>query len=337
MASLFFDTSKNNADPKFYQCLCHENTYIQKAASISLAYIFSVLNGNFDSFIGWICDHLSGSMNPDQNTRAAITSLSILLRNPEARLVFGEHGGVNYVTNLLKMHQSTFPAQVIYELCFCLWTLSFCEELLTDFLQAGTVPVLVEQVAGMPREKVVRVSLATLRNLAEKKWLYADNIITEMIAGGLPKIITRLQAHQWTDEDMVDDIQTLNSILLSNARELSTFERYKSEVYSGKLKWGVCHNEKFWRENSRQLEENDFELLKLLIKLLQSGDDEVVAIACFDIGEFVRFYPSGKTILKHLGGKEIVMQLIESPNSEIQRHALQCMSKIMVNKWEYVK
>lgn len=38
-----------------------------------------------------------------------------------------------------------------------------------------------------------------------------------------------------------------------------------------------------------------------LIELLKSEDKNVVSIACYDLGEFVRFYPSGKTIVKHLG------------------------------------
>jgi len=33
----------------------------------------------------------------------------------------------------------------------------------------------------------------------------------------------------------------------------------------------------------------------------------------------------------------LVMPLIEHENPELQRHALQCVSKIMVNNWEYVK
>lgn len=38
-----------------------------------------------------------------------------------------------------------------------------------------------------------------------------------------------------------------------------------------------------------------------LIELLKSEDKSVVSIACYDLGEFVRFYPSGKTIARHLG------------------------------------
>ena len=32
-----------------------------------------------------------------------------------------------------------------------------------------------------------------------------------------------------------------------------------------------------------------------------------------------------------------VMPLIESDNVDLQRHALQCVSKLMVQNWEYVK
>ena len=74
-----------------------------------------------------------------------------------------------------------------------------------------------------------------------------------------------------------------------------------------------------------------------LIALLSSRDEEVSAIACYDIGEFVRHYPNGRAIAKRLGAKELVMPLIEHENPELQRHALQAVSKIMVQNWEYVK
>lgn len=39
-------------------------------------------------------------------------------------------------------------------------------------------------------------------------------------------------------------------------------------------RWGIVHTEKFWRENAKFVENNDFKLLKMLIALLRS-DDEV--------------------------------------------------------------
>ena len=84
--------------------------------------------------------------------------------------------------------------------------------------------------------------------------------------------------------------------------------------------------------------DGDFYLVKVLITLLSnSRDEEVAAIACYDIGEFVRHYPNGRSIAKRLGAKELVMALIESDSADLQRHALQCVSKIMVQNWEHVK
>ena len=47
----------------------------------------------------------------------------------------------------------------------------------------------------------------------------------------------------------------------------STFDRWVAEVVSRRLKWGtLVHDEKFWRENARLLEQNDFELLKYVFR-----------------------------------------------------------------------
>jgi V-ATPase subunit H len=56
----------------------------------------------------------------------------------------------------------------------------------------------------------------------------------------------------------------------------------------------------------------------------------VAAIACFDIGEFAKHYPNGRMIAKSLGARDVVMKLIDHENPELQRHALMCVSKILI-------
>lgn len=120
---------------------------------------------------------------------------------------------------------------------------------------------------------------------------------------------------------------------------MSNWDVYKAEVESGALSWGILHTEKFLRENVMLFEgrNGDFETLKLLITHLTSEDDDIKSIACFDVGEFARHYPSGRAIAKRLGAKDIVMKLIDHESSEVQQQALSCVSKIMVQKWEYVQ
>lgn len=37
-------------------------------------------------------------------------------------------------------------SQLLYELCFCLWSVSLCEEARHDFMSCGAVPILAQQV-----------------------------------------------------------------------------------------------------------------------------------------------------------------------------------------------
>ena len=146
--------------------------------------------------------------------------------------------------------------------------------------------------------------------------------------------------YDWFSQDYAaTDVNLLHKLLLINYKEMSRWEVYKNEVESGHLQWGSTHTEAFFKENARMMEgsSGDFRLVKVLIALLSSKDEDVAAIACYDIGEFVRHYPNGRAIAKRLGAKELVMPLIEHENVELQRHALQCVSKIMVQNWEHVK
>ena len=93
-------------------------------------------------------------------------------------------------------------AQLLYELTFCLWALSFCEEVRPSFLEEHVVEVLVEQVTAAPREKVVRVSLASLRNLCES----STDVITAIIKCDLPKTLANMRERQWADPDAAGSV-----------------------------------------------------------------------------------------------------------------------------------
>ena len=72
--------------------------------------------------------------------------------------------------------------------------------------------------------------------------------------------------------------------------------RYATEIKSGRLEWSPVHkSERFWRDNAPRLIEKNCELLKVLVHLLEvSREPLVLAVASYDVGEFVRHYPRGK-------------------------------------------
>ncbi|OQS05413.1 V-type proton ATPase subunit H [Thraustotheca clavata] len=323
----------------FLRLLRSETGYTQYAAGYILAQFLTVRPKEQDiaALIQWILDALKASAQMTDPVRAAaarnaVTTLMVLLRNNSARVLFAKADGLRSISEVLKNSQGR--AQLAYELSFCLWTLSFCSEAVEKFGSSGALNALIQQVIAAPREKVVRVALEALQNLLGKK----NGTYNEaMIDGGLLKTLTNLRERKWTDEDITKSIQSVRDVLIREFKELNTMERYEKELRTGALNWGLLHTDKFWRENYMSFETKEFELIRLLIDLLESEDPKTVAVALYDLGDFVRFYPNGKHIAKRLGAKKVAMKLMTHENAEVQKHALQCISKMMVNKWEFVK
>jgi V-type H+-transporting ATPase subunit H len=333
----------------------------EKSKSRSTSYASAV--EPLEALTAWIVSQLKSVTG--STIGIAIPAMTALMAATETRHLFSASGGIKYLSRQLRSKKSV-PAgtetktgnatvQQLYELTFCLWCLTYelngSPNIRADFTKDGAATAaLTDMVNSAPREKVIRVALSALVNLAQctadenpgpsgMAKVDGDVFLTEMLACKLLKSIQFLEDRQFTDPDIVNDIKKLHKLLADNYKEMSRFEVYKNEVESGHLQWGSTHTEAFFKENARMMEgkDADFKLLKVLIALLSSKDDEIAAIACHDIGEFVRFYPNGRAIAKRLGAKELVMSLIEHENVELQRHALQCVSKMMVQNWEYVK
>jgi len=321
-----------------------------------------------EALTAWIVSQLKSATG--SNIGIAVPSMTALMAATETRHLFSASGGIKYLARQLRASSKkgsvggntqdspsggSATVQQLYELTFCLWCMTYelngSPNIRADFAKDGAaVDALTVMVSTAPREKVVRVALSALVNLANctseespepagMTQVDGSVFLTDMLACKLLKSIQFLEERQFTDPDIVEDIKTLHKLLADNYKEMSRWEVYKTEVESGHLQWGSTHTEAFFKENARMIEgkDSDFKLLKVLIALLSSKDDEITAIACHDIGEFVRFYPNGKAIAKRLGAKELVMPLIEHENIDLQRHALQCVSKMMVQNWEYVK
>jgi V-type H+-transporting ATPase subunit H len=96
--------------------------------------------------------------------------------------------------------------------------------------------------------------------------------------------------------DIKEDIDFLSEKLQASVQDLSSFDEYATEVKSGRLEWSPVHSsDKFWRENASRLNEKNYELLKILVRLLETSKDPLVlSVASHDLGEYVRHYGRGK-------------------------------------------
>lgn len=78
----------------------------------------------------------------------------------------------------------------------------------------------------------------------------------------------------WGDEDIPDVLDSIAETLREQAVHVSSWDKYKKEVLSGTLDWTPMHtSEVFWRNNVDKFEDKDFQLLRVLLKLLETSRD----------------------------------------------------------------
>lgn len=157
-----------------------------------------------------------------------------------------------------------------------------------------------------------------------------------MVDCNLIKVIDTLLKGNIKDAQTLDDLKYVGEIMEQNLKILTSFEKYEKELNKGYFEWSPVHSEKFWKENVKKFEEDDFKLIKKLITFLESKNKRNVAIACFDLGEFCRFHPFGKTVLESLKAKDKIIIQAKSEDSQIREQALLALQKIMLHNWQAV-
>ena len=310
------------------------------------------------SFIDWLTGQLRRPRHSHQSIPASIHSLSILLRERPTRALFIRAGGLRLLPPLVAMplDGAQLNIQLLYEATLCTWQLSFertaAEALAVPSLIGGLVDIL--RLAH--KEKLVRVALLALKNLLT---IPGKAVALEYAAveKGLPKAIEVRSMQTWDDEDIPPLLEWMTGHLEHGILSMSSFERYKGELQSGRLTWGPTHDsEVFWSENAEKLIDKNCALLKLLLRLLDptggsnssngggldgvvginsttsAADSTTVAIACKDLANFVRHAPHGRGVAADLGAKEVAMRLMMHPDVQVQREAFMLVQAMLLSK-----
>ncbi|XP_037957442.1 V-type proton ATPase subunit H isoform X1 [Teleopsis dalmanni] len=263
--------------------------------------------------------------------------LQMMLRIDEYRFAFVSVDGISTLISILSSHVNF---QVQYQLVFCLWVLTFNPLLATKMNKFSVIPILADILNDCAKEKVTRIILAVFRNLIEKPTdpQVAKEHCIAMVQCKVLKQLSIFEQRRFDDEDITADVEFLTEKLQNSVQDLSSFDEYASELRSARLEWSPVHKSaKFWRENAHRLNEKNYELLRILVHLLETSRDPIIlSVACFDIGEYVRHYPRGKHVLEQLGGKQIVMQLLGHDEPNVRYEALLAVQKLMVHNWEYL-
>lgn len=268
-----------------------------------------------------------------------IMALSGILRLEDYRLAFFKKKRA--VTGLLNVLTQSPNFQMQYEILFCLWLLTFNHQIASVIQKHDRIisPMIKKLKAETPK-KVVRISVAVLKNLAVHDTEEKDNLRAIVSAKGL-EMVTEQSARPFDDEDLTEDLEFLREKLQATVEDMTTFSLFVAELNNGVLEWGPTHTSPaFWSENAEKLNENNFEHLRNLLAILETSVDETsVAIAAHDVGEYVRVCPSGKRIIDKLDGKHSLMKLVGSSNEMVRQEALLATQKLMLNKenWKFVQ
>lgn len=351
-ARLFHDKSLANEDTyePFLRLLWKGNWFIQEKSCKILALIVSarpksqdgvVANGEASNskkkfttiddvlkgLVEWLCTQLKNPSHPSRGIPTAINCLAALLKEPVVRSSFVQADGVKLLIPLISPASTQQSIQLLYETCLCVWLLSYYEPAIEYLATSRALPRLVDVVRSSTKEKVVRVVVLTFKNLLSKGTFGAL-----MVDLGLPQIVQSLKSQAWSDEDLLEALNQLDDGLKDNIKKLSSFDKYKQEVLLGHLDWSPMHKDPlFWRENITCFEENDFQILRVLITIMDSSNDpRALAVACFDLSQFIQYHPAGRVIVGDLKAKERVMKLMNHESAEVTKNALLCIQRLFL-------
>ncbi|XP_019189935.1 PREDICTED: V-type proton ATPase subunit H [Ipomoea nil] len=351
-ARLFHDKSLADEDTyePFLRLLWKGNWFVQEKSCKILSLIVSVRPkvqedgvGNGDAsnskkkvttiddvlkgLVEWLCMQLRRPSHPSRGIPTAINSLATLLKEPLVRSSFVQVDGVKLLVPLISPASTQQSIQLLYETCLCVWLLSYYEPAIEYLATSRALPRLIDVVKGSTKEKVVRVVVLTLRNLLHKGTFGA--LLVDL---GVLHIVQNLKAQAWSDEDLLEALNQLEEGLKDNIKKLSSFDKYKQEVLLGHLDWSPMHKDPaFWRDNITNFEENDFQILRVLITILDtSSDPRTLAVACFDLSQFIQCHPAGRVIVTDLKAKERAMKLLNHENPEVTKNALLCIQRLFL-------
>ena len=296
---------------------------------------------HLSSFSEWVVTALK-EVDPavaaeSATTAAAMSGLQALVSTQRGRTAALEAQALLPLSTLItasSMSNSSSTVQLLYQSLFALWSFSYSPEAAMEMASSkvGLVAKLVDIVKSSPKEKVIRVGLSTMRNL-----LGIGSASNDMVVFGLMPVLEGMQVRKFADEDIPDDVELLYNTLQVNLTGLTSWDVYKTELESGKLEWSPSHkSENFWKDNFKAFEGGQCASIKQLIALLSSEDPQVLAIACNDIAEFIKFHPEGRRLMTTYGAKPLAMQVMKHPDPAVQKYALTCVQRLMVINWEYL-
>jgi len=221
--------------------------------------------------------------------------------------------------------------QLLYHVLMVIWQLSFEGRLVGKGLdeEHDIIPLYTQLLRMSPKEKTTRLLLGTLFNLLSYN---KSTLMPAALPAKLPAILANLKTRHLNDEDLLEDLNKLNTMMDEYTSSQTTLDEYAAEIHSGHLRWSPPHkNADFWRENARAIVETENgELCKKLAEILSKdwqNDKQVLAIGCSDVASLVKECPEKRQQLERWGLKARVMALMQDENESVRWESLRAVGE----------
>jgi len=281
-----------------------------------------------ESFNAWILENML-QVKSDLLVDVLVATKNGLYNENFMDIFVKSHGSTMHLYKVLQKNPN--HRQIAYLTVFCYWLLSFEKgnHTRSSLVKPNLFQIMINTLGDRLKPKIVRVCLLFFENMlgnAEAREL--------MVMKGLVAIVRKLTKDKWNDQDITASLKKISSALKKDVKQMSSFEQYEKEIKTGHLQRGPVHSSAFWKTNHKMFEKNDFALIKKLIELLAVQDDnETVATALYDLGEFSRFYPKGRELIDTLHGRERMLYHLSNETQMVQEQALLAVQKLLVKGW----
>ncbi len=276
-----------------------------------------------------LSEKLVGTTNVDLQ-EIGIQSLRTILSVKSYRSSFWSKNDVLLppVISILKNHKGGLQLQ--YHTLLVIWVETFESLPASELFKKYDLSQLYLQIIkNSVKEKIIRVAIATLVNITsitDPKFKRSKkfNINSLLVSSALP-LINFLLERKWSDDELIEDLQTLSETLQNASDSMTTFDQYLSELETGKLRSSPPHSsEQFWKLNISKFKEGDWKYLKELGSLISSKDSDktTLSIGCSDIAKIIDELPESVVILQKIGVKTKIMELMHHGDSEVRYEAL---------------
>lgn len=200
--------------------------------------------------------------------------------------------------------------------------------MLINYSEFDVVPLYTQLLRSSEKEKTTRLLIGSLWNLLSAN---KQSLLPAAVLARLPALLQNLKDRKFSDEDLLEDLKSLNEMLDEHTKTQTTFDEYAAEINSGHLRWSPPHRSPtFWAENARRiLEHEKGELPRKLADIMSKpwdNDKQVLAIACNDVGCLVKEVPEKRYQLEKLGLKTRVMELMTEPDEGVRWESLNALS-----------